>query len=1249
MAHRTRVLAAAAAALLAAACSGSGGSTGPSNDGKTALAVSASKPTIPADGSSFVVIHAEGGAPGTLTVTTTKGAFAGGATSLTMDATPFDLELQTCDSRLDTACAGLASVTVLDKALTRRGVSVTLAQLEICGNGRDDDGNGKADCADTAACPQGTPCTAHGMSCGADASCSVCSGNGGTPEVKETSCGDGFDHDGDGLVDCADPDCGSKVCQGAVSTAGGLTTGTCVTATKSCVCKPTAEVCNDGIDNDCDGKIDCDDPDCQPVGNNLGKVCDAVGHTCSPPGMTGGKSVCGVVCSGNGGTPQPAGAETNCFDGFDNDCNGLTDCQDPNCAALGLQCSTTGKTCGDDFQCVCRKAEATTGETSCGNGADDDCDGFIDCKDSDCQNAKADCAPNGFKCTAASGGTCACSGNGGVAQSPKETSCADGFDNDCDGAADCMDVDCRPATAGGYGQGCTPAGGNPATAPTFGFKCDFLGKCVCSKGQTNEVSCGDGVDNDCDGLVDCADPDCQPLGSGMLGQACTSTGLTCGSGGQCNVCSGNGGNPEPNEASCYDGFDNDCDGKVDCADSDCLNKQCAASPNYKCTLVQNGGVTSAACLDTSSAYVLTVTSAASRLAADGVAGTTITAKLSKRDTTTGALQAVPAMPVSFAVTGNGAITPNGTTTDSTGTITATFTSSSLGGTAVVTASYDTGTQVITGSVNVDQPAVALVKLVSTQYKVMGARYSGFQETNVITFQLFDNMNVPYPPDLQVDFTHQAAGGSYIGSAEVCDDGPPRVCTASAKTDAQGYVRVTLHSGKTLSAVAVTATASAGGAVVAGNADQLAVVGAKASGSHISILCTPSNVPGFTQHDCINSKYGGQDNQITCTVALADRFNNVLGVSTLATFISEAGAAGPPATTPAYDPTKPPTAQTGLGRAQDYVAVTGYKLPVDVAPFDGEYPRRWDAVLKQYVDDPGGTFNDGMGCGIRTHNPRDGLSTILVLAIGEEGFVDGSNGCPADGQYQGPNNGVCTGIGAPIGENFIDIGEPFIDANDNGIRDADEDYVDANTNGKWDPPNGVWDEKTVIWAETRVLYSGLPYAGVTSDGRERDSRFYRSANTPLPPQPTPTEWFTTYLKNDALDLPARPDFLNFYVADANFNPPTPRTTYTLTATGEVSAKWDLPPSTSDTLGAGFSQLYCSTQTPSDISTQCDAVTCRYAPCYVVTNVTSFGYGRGGSVRIDPKANPDLSSRVNVTATFNGVGALIAAPGTVTTQP
>ena len=67
----------------------------------------------------------------------------------------------------------------------------------------------------------------------------ACSGGGGDTEV----CDDGLDKDGDGRVDCDDRDCR----QDSACTGGG----------------GSPEVCDDGIDNDLDGKTDCaDKKDC---------------------------------------------------------------------------------------------------------------------------------------------------------------------------------------------------------------------------------------------------------------------------------------------------------------------------------------------------------------------------------------------------------------------------------------------------------------------------------------------------------------------------------------------------------------------------------------------------------------------------------------------------------------------------------------------------------------------------------------------------------------------------------------------------------------------------------------------------------------------------------------------------------------------------------------------------------------------------------------------------------------------------
>ncbi len=71
--------------------------------------------------------------------------------------------------------------------------------------------------------------------------------------------------------------------------------------------------------------------------------------------------------------------------------------------------------------------------------------------------------------------------------------------------------------------------------------------------------CGNGIDDDRDGLVDCFDGDCLKQDCNF-GRRCTSIGV-------CEV--------PKTEQLCNDGIDDDKDGLIDCADDDCKNKSCA--------------------------------------------------------------------------------------------------------------------------------------------------------------------------------------------------------------------------------------------------------------------------------------------------------------------------------------------------------------------------------------------------------------------------------------------------------------------------------------------------------------------------------------------------------------------------------------------------------------------------------------------------------------------------------------------------
>lgn len=292
---------------------------------------------------------------------------------------------------------------------------------------------------------------------------------------------------------------------------------------KAVCCKPTgAEVC-DQVDNDCDGFVDntgkqetCngEDDDCN------GRIDDGFDLQTNSNHCGACNRACLVsqFCSAGACKTRQ---ESQCFDNFDDDMNGLKDCEDPSCDQ---------RSCGTS--CVCLNLQKT--EARCDDGVDNEADSLTDCADPDCV---------GKSCRAG----CACVAGGGKT----ETDCTDGQDNDSDGQADCLDADC-------VGQFCTP--------PDIYFQCTALQTCRCNGGvqvaEVGSVLCRDGVDNDCDGEVDCDEATC-------LGQSCSPDGgIAC-------ECSGSG----KKESACANLLDDDGDSLIDCADSDCVQGTTCEKPD----------------------------------------------------------------------------------------------------------------------------------------------------------------------------------------------------------------------------------------------------------------------------------------------------------------------------------------------------------------------------------------------------------------------------------------------------------------------------------------------------------------------------------------------------------------------------------------------------------------------------------------------------------------------------------------------
>jgi hypothetical protein len=150
---------------------------------------------------------------------------------------------------------------------------------------------------------------------------------------------------------------------------------------------------------------------------------------------------------------------------------------------------------------------------------------------------------------------------------------AEPYDSDGDGYFNFQEIAAltKPGDASDYpgGTSCTDFDGD-----TFATEGGICGEIDCNDADPNvnplaTEDCTDGVDNDCDGLIDTADPDafgCPADCTDTDGDAYATEGGSCGA----IDCDDNDAFINPGMVEdCSDGFDNDCDDLLDCADPDC--------------------------------------------------------------------------------------------------------------------------------------------------------------------------------------------------------------------------------------------------------------------------------------------------------------------------------------------------------------------------------------------------------------------------------------------------------------------------------------------------------------------------------------------------------------------------------------------------------------------------------------------------------------------------------------------------------
>ncbi|MEY3209696.1 MAG: hypothetical protein RIT28_177, partial [Pseudomonadota bacterium] len=382
------------------------------------------------------------------------------------------------------------------------------------------------------------------------------------PGAKELC--DGKDNDCDGLTDDADDSVdlssvqtwyddadgdgygagdGARVCSPPEGTVN--VDGDCAPADEA-VNPGAAEVCDDGLDNNCDDLADDADPSLDASSASTFYV-DADEDGYGDPGDTivACEAPAGVVsddsdCDDGDAAVNPVADEV--CDSIDNNCDGLSDDADP---ALDVTTTTTFYTDGDGdgfgdtgnpvFACVLPSG-AVTDETDCDDGdstvnpdADEVCDGIDnDCDaDVDADDDSVDLATGStfytdgdgdgyglsddavFACDAPEG-TSAVDGDCDDLDeliSPAADEVCDGADNDCDGDVDDDDasLDASSGTlffsdGDGDGYGDTSSSFYACSLPSGAASED--GDCDDAEGAVNPGAvevCNSGLDEDCSG------------------------------------------------------------------------------------------------------------------------------------------------------------------------------------------------------------------------------------------------------------------------------------------------------------------------------------------------------------------------------------------------------------------------------------------------------------------------------------------------------------------------------------------------------------------------------------------------------------------------------------------------------------------------------------------------------------------------------------------------------------------------------
>jgi hypothetical protein len=326
--------------------------------------------------------------------------------------------------------------------------------------------------------------------------------------------------------------------------------GSCLNGFCTCNDINCEAACDDNLDNDGNGLVDCVDPACVANGRpgTLGHICCASVFDCA--GQCENLEL-GCSCNAQAYPNTCWDALETCGDGVDNNGDGKIDCFDALCMGTeeckGCDPNCEGKQCGDDG-CGNSCGDCSTGET-CDEGTgqcEQDLCLNVACGSCEtCNPETGQCESSGTCCSSdADCGDCESCQSGGtcVSKCTEAQMCENGECKDCQ-----PQCDNRQCGDDGCGGECTPGCTGTQT-------CDETGQCV------DNTDCNPGDTDSCLNLGkgDCGYANCEGDGTWNFAE--------CKSGSDCNKkCSDPEGYPGIDAKSC-----SEIDKSYSCGSSECV-------------------------------------------------------------------------------------------------------------------------------------------------------------------------------------------------------------------------------------------------------------------------------------------------------------------------------------------------------------------------------------------------------------------------------------------------------------------------------------------------------------------------------------------------------------------------------------------------------------------------------------------------------------------------------------------------------